>query len=181
MNILVKQIPYEKPLDVRFDMSHEDMIEGAPDNHFVKDVFEGIQCEGQLTRMQDDLFLSAQIKEGQFKTSCARCTDHAVHDLKMDMQILCMAYDGNEDSNDATSLYYFDGIELNLKKICREHLVLNLPMKVLCRDACLGLCVGCGVNLNEHLDHVCSSKPSSSMKRAFLSAQSKKQNEASDE
>ena len=35
-----------------------------------------------------------------------------------------------------------------LKELVLSDLLLNLPMKHLCREDCKGLCPGCGVNLN---------------------------------
>ena len=39
--------------------------------------------------------------------------------------------------------------ELDLTEAVRQHLLLELPMRPLCDDACQGLCPGCGVDLNE--------------------------------
>lgn len=38
---------------------------------------------------------------------------------------------------------------LNLKEAIGEYLLINLPMKPLCREDCAGLCPVCGRNLNE--------------------------------
>ena len=39
--------------------------------------------------------------------------------------------------------------ELDLDSDIREEVLLNFPMKVLCRDDCRGICGNCGKNLNE--------------------------------
>ncbi len=36
-----------------------------------------------------------------------------------------------------------------------EAIVIEIPIKVLCKEDCKGLCPYCGINLNEHPDHVC--------------------------
>ncbi len=38
---------------------------------------------------------------------------------------------------------------LSLEDAIREYLVINMPMKPLCREDCAGLCSVCGQNLNE--------------------------------
>jgi uncharacterized protein len=43
----------------------------------------------------------------------------------------------------------YDGKQVNLGGILREQLLLALPMDVLCREECQGLCSVCGANLNE--------------------------------
>ncbi|MDE2059793.1 MAG: DUF177 domain-containing protein [candidate division NC10 bacterium] len=39
---------------------------------------------------------------------------------------------------------------LDLTKLLRENVLLNLPLQPLCRAECRGLCPHCGVNLNEN-------------------------------
>ena len=51
-----------------------------------------------------------------------------------------------EDEDVGTSYYRDDQIDLN--ELIREQFYLALPMKPLCQDACRGLCVQCGTNLN---------------------------------
>lgn len=43
----------------------------------------------------------------------------------------------------------FEGNALLLDEFVHQHLVLNLPTKPLCQEACEGLCPHCGANLNE--------------------------------
>lgn len=43
----------------------------------------------------------------------------------------------------------FDGKRIDLDPIVREQVMLALPMDVVCREDCKGLCAGCGQNLNE--------------------------------
>lgn len=43
----------------------------------------------------------------------------------------------------------FDGKTIDLDPILREQVLLALPVSVLCRDDCRGLCPLCGQNLNE--------------------------------
>lgn len=41
------------------------------------------------------------------------------------------------------------GSELDLGGLLREQLLLDVPMYVLCRDECRGLCAQCGADLNQ--------------------------------
>lgn len=43
---------------------------------------------------------------------------------------------------------YYGGDELHLGEVVREQIVLSVPMKPLCADACLGRCPSCGANRN---------------------------------
>ena len=59
--------------------------------------------------------------------------------------------DGDEremDEDDLTTAYYKEDT-IDLGELMHEQFVLALPMKPLCSDACKGLCVQCGTNLNK--------------------------------
>jgi uncharacterized protein len=43
----------------------------------------------------------------------------------------------------------FDGKTIDLDQIVREQVLLALPVTVLCREDCKGLCTTCGQDLNE--------------------------------
>lgn len=43
----------------------------------------------------------------------------------------------------------FAGDAIDLDEVLRQHVLLELPMKPLCREACAGLCPRCGKDLNE--------------------------------
>ena len=42
----------------------------------------------------------------------------------------------------------YDGDEIDLSSEIAEHVIMELPLKPLCRDECRGLCGSCGVDLN---------------------------------
>lgn len=65
-----------------------------------------------------------------------------------------------ELSAEDTGLVYFQGEKINLKNTIQEQVVLEFPLKTLCRGDCKGLCPRCGADLNvEHCD--CDRMPTS--------------------
>ncbi|WP_338865261.1 DUF177 domain-containing protein [Myxococcus stipitatus] len=52
----------------------------------------------------------------------------------------------------------FDGKTIDLDPIIREQLLLAVPMNIVCKDDCKGLCSQCGTNLNEAKCQ-CETKP----------------------
>jgi uncharacterized protein len=46
-------------------------------------------------------------------------------------------------------LIYFEGKDINLQDGIQEQVIMALPVKMLCRENCKGLCAGCGNDLNE--------------------------------
>ena len=43
---------------------------------------------------------------------------------------------------------YIDGYTLDVDALVRDELFVHMPMKVLCRSDCKGICNRCGANLN---------------------------------
>lgn len=44
--------------------------------------------------------------------------------------------------------YYFED-KYDLSEVTRQYLELSIPMQLLCKETCLGLCSTCGANLNK--------------------------------
>ena len=51
-------------------------------------------------------------------------------------------------SDDESEIGYYEGEGLVLEDVLREQLLLAVPMRVVCREDCKGLCPQCGSNLN---------------------------------
>jgi len=42
-------------------------------------------------------------------------------------------------------------VEVDLNPYIEENLILSIPMKMLCREDCKGICPGCGADLNHEV------------------------------
>ena len=54
-----------------------------------------------------------------------------------------------ELSGDEMGISFFDGEEIDIEAIVKEQVLLELPMKPLCKNDCQGICSRCGTDLNE--------------------------------
>jgi uncharacterized protein len=84
---------------------------------------------------------------------CDRCLEPYGWDLSTDFRIYLSIspFKGELDielSEDDLSLDFINGEFLDPDQILREQIILNVPMKTLCRKDCKGLCPVCGCNLN---------------------------------
>ena len=94
--------------------------------------------------------------ETRLQLECGRCLESfeipidSPFELRYVPEITATA-DGDErevtEDDLTTSFYKEDSIDLG--ELMHEQFVLALPMKPLCSDACKGLCVHCGTNLNK--------------------------------
>lgn len=103
----------------------------------------------ELLRSGDTITLHGQLS-GDVKLPCSRCLEEAHLALAQRLHvILGPGSIGAEDSlEDEIEYFNHDGETVQLEPVLRESLMLSLPMVVLCRPDCLGLCPVCGGNRN---------------------------------
>jgi len=83
--------------------------------------------------------------------TCFRCAEDFSTELDVETRIVVLARDA-EDSNEEESegLIFIGtrGTEADLSKEIADAIVLDLPLKILCRPDCKGLCPYCYKDLN---------------------------------
>jgi uncharacterized protein len=107
---------------------------------------------------------TAELIEGQIRVtgelhtrlemSCARCLEAMNEDVAREFDLfyrpISTMTKGEEDrlKDGDTEIAFFEGQGLFLADVLAEQVLLSLPIKVICRSDCRGLCPHCGVNLN---------------------------------
>ncbi len=85
---------------------------------------------------------------------CARCLEPVVEEVSRDFDLFYkpLTLIGREEEVRLklgdTEVAFFEGEGLFLADVLAEQVLLALPMKVICRSDCRGLCPQCGANLN---------------------------------
>jgi uncharacterized protein len=77
---------------------------------------------------------------------CARCLREVSQPLKAEIDEVFVR-EADPENPDQRLL---DGHQIDLTGPARESLLLEMPMRLLCRKDCKGLCLACGANLNEN-------------------------------
>ena len=89
---------------------------------------------------------------GQAKVPCDRCLE--LYDYEYTGEISCVLekvsaeHAIEEDEEHAEEVYRIEGDSVELDPIVGDDILLNLPLRMLCRETCAGLCQMCGQNLN---------------------------------
>jgi uncharacterized protein len=113
------------------------------------DGFEGTVC---LRQADGTLIVNGRILS-TVRRACSRCTE--LFDRKLDIlfknAFTHEAVDGKdvELKREDLELNFFHGDMFDIGQVIVEQMSLSLPVKPLCQDDCLGLCVRCGKNLND--------------------------------
>ena len=79
---------------------------------------------------------------------CMRCLEDAAPEIEVDAREVDQPGDVEELSSP-----YVRGGELDVARWAHDSLALAIPVQVLCRTDCAGLCPTCGANLNDAPDH----------------------------
>jgi uncharacterized protein len=106
---------------------------------------------GEMVEVEGDL-------ETTLRLTCGRCLTEFAGPLVTDFAFTYIREahepavggapaEGRVEAEEA-GLISFRGEEIDLTEGIQEQVVLNLPLRPLCREDCKGLCVACGADLN---------------------------------
>ncbi|MGN0170658.1 MAG: YceD family protein [Lachnospiraceae bacterium] len=80
---------------------------------------------------------------------CDRCLTDVVMELDLRYEREFPIENAMLVMEDLDVAEFIDGLELDTDQLVYDEILVNWPMKVLCRDDCRGICSKCGCNLNE--------------------------------
>ena len=129
MNIYVDKIP-EGGLELTEQIDHGKVssdleMQGV---NFIKPIY----VKAKVTKRERVVFVDVTL-EAPCENVCARCLAKIQNIFKKDFNVNYEAKPGDI---------------LKLDEDIRQEMILDYPMKVLCRPDCKGLCLNCGQNLN---------------------------------
>ncbi len=107
-----------------------------------------VQLDVQLEKTATHLFLRNQVHTVA-RFECDRCLEPFEATLD-DVGRVMFSNDEELVQNSDEEIRAFDpeAREIDITEDVRDLLLLAIPVKLICREDCRGLCPGCGVNLN---------------------------------
>lgn len=81
----------------------------------------------------------------RYESFCDRCAEEIAKDFTFDFEHTLVLSLNNEENDD---LMLVEDLHFELDPLAIEDIFLSLPTKILCSEACAGLCTKCGKNLN---------------------------------
>jgi uncharacterized protein len=107
----------------------------------------------KVTHVGEKFLLDGKVN-GSIMVRCDRCLDPFHWELESAFHVFLVSPRPGKDQAEVELLDedmevdFIHGETIDLDHIIKEQVYLALPMKSICRDACLGLCPVCGANLN---------------------------------
>lgn len=123
-----------------------EVLDGVEEARITSDIYFDVH----VYRLDDELSVRGEISFS-LETICSRCLGVVDIDLKPKINLILMQAQAPEDESDwNTNMDYesFTGEDIDLSSYLLEVIVRSLPYKILCKEDCKGLCIGCGENLN---------------------------------
>ncbi|NOY39196.1 MAG: DUF177 domain-containing protein [Nitrospirae bacterium] len=144
MKIIVSEIE-ERGIDLDFSetLSQNSLLESiGPVTAHLR-----IGRQGEEVRIEGDI-------QGTVALQCSRCLINFHKELSLNIDLLYhpAAEVAREESyevpSDKINIGFYSNDELDITQVIREQMILSLPMKALCDEACRGLCPVCGADMN---------------------------------
>jgi uncharacterized protein len=107
-----------------------------------------------LERHGHDILVRGHL-DGMLSLMCSRCLVSFDYPVAADFDLLLAPAPGQAGPADEELTKadldrdFYSGETVNLESIVREQVLLTLPLKPLCAEACKGLCPRCGADLNQ--------------------------------
>ena len=135
-------------VDVELDAQGIDLADAGAD------LAGDLRLQGHLCKAGEEMVLQGTLRAA-FNLVCSRCLKDFLRPFEFDISATYVQpREGRPGKGAATdldedeSIMFFDD-EIDLLTGIHADLVLNIPVKPLCKEDCRGLCVQCGADLNE--------------------------------
>ena len=103
----------------------------------------------QIANHEDQSVSITGSVELEMMIPCGRCLEDVPTDIHFDIDKKLTISDGTVIDEEMEETDYLIGFELDVEKLVYAEILVNWPMKVLCKDDCEGICKVCGMNLNK--------------------------------
>lgn len=148
------QVRLEQVREQPFHWDETETVDAKEVGHPDVQALSPVRWRGEI-QFADPGYLLTATYSYQQTLSCQRCLEPLVESVEQPMQLLLVPAAGAPGSGEHELSEAELGVvevpedgEVDLRPLLLEQILLNVPMKPLCRAACKGICPQCGANLN---------------------------------
>ncbi len=144
MKITISDI--EEPLTIEVSEPFTEDLDARP----MGSITGTLQLErhGREVEIRGNVSLSVNL-------NCSRCLVDFRQLVSSDFDLLYLPSESlsrepsHEIHRDEGNIGFYSNDQIDISRLLNEQIILNIPMKPLCRDDCKGICPVCGKNMNE--------------------------------
>ena len=150
----VRKLPFDvelRPGEIEFEggrLKQSSALQASGVAELLSDTLGEIRIQGKLAV--------------ELETECDRCLEPVRHPMANDFDLFYRPtpkgapHEAAIDEGES-QIGFYEGAGIELEEILREHILLSLPMQLVCREECQGICPQCGQNRNAGSCH-CETK-----------------------
>jgi uncharacterized protein len=151
LKISVSKIP-EGGMDLRFEKNGEWFRGFLPEAEPFDFTLRRIDVVCKVTRIKETVYIEGSVTASA-EAPCCRCLEMARLPIGSSFKYTFAPLPAEpqeelELSADDLELAYYEEDTIDLDRVIFEQIMLQMPIKPLCRETCKGLCPRCGLNLN---------------------------------
>lgn len=135
---LVKNNQSQKEIDLRKEI--KDINLRGDNIRFT----EPVHIKGMLVNENGIINLKGRLTL-KLELNCHRCSKSYFYEINIDLDEHFMNAENVPDD-----FYSFSENELDMEPAVMDNIITSIPMKMLCKEDCKGLCEVCGLNKNEN-------------------------------
>lgn len=115
-------------------------------------VLDKVEVDCLITKTAGTIFIKG-VLSAQINICCSRCLEKTNLPIGSDFAYTLMPVKNEtnrelELTPDDLEISYYQGDFIDLTPVICEQIILQIPIKALCKEDCKGLCQRCGMNLN---------------------------------
>ena len=112
------------------------------------DFSQPVEVSGNVVNIGGSLELSANVRT-VLRCVCNRCCVEFCEDFECSFEEVLKKEDKFASETEDLDAVYFQGNQVELDEIVLNNIIVAMPIKMLCKEDCRGLCPVCGKNLND--------------------------------
>lgn len=105
--------------------------------------FTDVAVHGAMVGAEERVSVRADVT-ATLVSRCVRCLGAVAMPIRADIDAVFARAENPDDPD----LYVFEASTIELTDSVRDALILELPIRILCKDDCKGLCPACGADRN---------------------------------
>lgn len=112
-----------------------------------------VKASLKISKVGSELLINGRVT-GNVELECSLCLKNFAKELDGNIEVVyhpieeLTAEDRHEVKDVELDLDFYKDNELDIAELIKEQVILSIPMKPLCSEACKGICSQCGTDLN---------------------------------